>query len=48
MSKTFYDELFEVDKILDKKIENNKVYYLVSWKGYGLDENSWEPSENLK
>ena len=41
-------KLFEVDKILDKKKENNQIYYLVSWKGYGEEDNTWEPYSNLR
>jgi hypothetical protein len=32
---------------LDKKIINNVPHYLVSWKGYSDEENTWEPIENL-
>ena len=38
---------FVVEKILDSKIKNKKVVYLVSWLGYGPDECTWEPYENL-
>ena len=38
---------FIVDKVLDSKIKNKKVVYLVSWQGYGPDENTWEPYDNL-
>lgn len=26
---------------------HHKVEYLISWKGYDSDENSWEPTKNL-
>ena len=41
-------EVFEVEKILDKKSELGKVFYLAKWLGYDDDEeNTWEPEENL-
>lgn len=40
-------ELFEVEDLLDVKMENGKLMFLVSWKGYSNKENSWEPEGNL-
>ena len=36
-----------VEKILDKKIDNFKIKYLVKWLDYKLEESTWEPLENL-
>lgn len=33
-------------KILDKRINNGKVKYLIKWNEYSEDEKSWEPEEN--
>ena len=46
---------FEVEEILDKEVVSTKsrigprmkVRYLVKWKNWGDEENSWEPRENL-
>ena len=41
------EEEFQVDRILDKRVKNSKTEYLLSWKGYGPEENTWEPKANL-
>ena len=41
------DDTYEVESILDKKFENNQVYYLVKWKDYNFSECTWELVDNL-
>ena len=42
------DEQYVVEKILDKKeAEDGTFLYRVKWRGYGYEENTWEPIENL-
>ena len=38
---------YEVEEIIGKKKIRGKYYYLVKWKGYSLNESTWEPLENL-
>ena len=37
------EEEWVVEDILDSKIINQKLQYLVKWKGFGVEHNSWEP-----
>lgn len=40
-------EQFEVERIVNKMVENGKVYYEVKWKNYSSDENTYEPKDEL-
>jgi len=42
------EEVYEVECILDKRERRGRSEYLVSWKGFGPEHNSWEPERNLK
>jgi len=41
------EEVYEVERILDKRRVGERWLYLVSWKGFGPEHNSWEPERNL-
>ncbi len=42
------EEYFEIEEIISMRKIKNKKYYLVKWKGFGVEESTWEPYENVK
>ncbi|XP_031779783.1 histone-lysine N-methyltransferase SUV39H2 isoform X2 [Nasonia vitripennis] len=42
-----HPNLYEVEEIVGKKIENYIIYYLIKWKNWSADYNTWEPVKNL-
>lgn len=36
-----------MEAILDCRRRHNQTQYLIKWKGYGPEDNSWEPESNL-
>lgn len=41
-------KVFEVKTILDSRLHEGKLQYLVKWKNYDEEDNTWEPAEGLK
>ena len=39
---------FEVEAVTAKRLVRNRVEYLVSWRGYGPWDSTWEPEDNLQ
>ena len=41
-------QIFAAESLLKKRIrKNGNLEYLVKWKGYGSDYNTWEPEKNI-
>lgn len=40
-----YPDEYEVEEILDHKLEKGKMWFLIKWKDF--EETTWEPKENM-
>ena len=40
--------MYEVESVLDVKLDKGTYYFLIKWKGYGAKWNSWEPEHHLE
>ena len=41
------EEEWEVEEILDSRLLRKKLKFLVKWKGYGREHNSWEDAADV-
>jgi len=41
------EEEYEVEEIVEKRIKKGKAEYLIKWKGWSHDDDTWEPRSNL-
>ncbi|HEX4372955.1 MAG TPA: hypothetical protein VHZ50_06600, partial [Puia sp.] len=41
------ETIYEVEKLLKQRKQNGQWQYLVKWKNYGNEENTWEPENHI-
>ncbi|XP_068618529.1 chromobox protein homolog 3-like [Battus philenor] len=41
------EEEYEVEKVVDSKRIKGKLHYLIRWKGYSAESDTWEPENTL-
>ena len=39
--------IYEVDRIVAKRVKGGKAEYFIRWQNYSPSENTWEPAEHL-
>jgi hypothetical protein len=39
---------YEVVEILDSRLRHQRLESFIHWKGYGINERTWEPSSNCQ
>jgi len=40
-------EEWEVEQVLNSRTHRNRLQYLIKWKGFGLEHNSWEAASDV-
>ena len=41
------EEEWEVEEVLDSGVSRGKLKYLIKWKDFGRESNSWEPANGI-
>lgn len=46
--ETISENVHEPERIIKKRMVKNQVQYLVKWRRYDHEHNTWEPKENIQ
>ena len=41
------EEHYELEAVLDSRLRRGRLEYLVKWKGYGYEHNTWVPERDM-
>jgi hypothetical protein len=41
------EEVYEVEKLIDRRIQRGSTQYLVRWSGFGPEDDTWEAKSNI-
>uniref|UniRef100_A0A3B1KIL6 Chromo domain-containing protein n=1 Tax=Astyanax mexicanus TaxID=7994 RepID=A0A3B1KIL6_ASTMX len=42
------EDVYEVERIIDMRVEDGEILYRVRWKNYSSDDDTWEPKAHLE
>ena len=45
--KEMSQDQYEVEKILERRVKDGSLEYKIKWKGYPMDQCTWEPIAHL-
>lgn len=48
LSEEIPENYYEVEEILAQRVRRGKLEYRVKWKGWALEESTWEPEAGVR